>query len=264
MARDGSEPPSRDQQCRDGSGTPVSSVRRTGPSGFMTIDVIPPASGGESTKCISRGLILGIALWAVVTAAGAIVLVSYSNSSGDVGRASPRFPTHAGIAGSSERFTLVMFAHPRCPCSKASIEQLARIHARCRDRLEIRVLFFCPYDQPASWVRTGTWDSASRIPGASVAIDPDGQLAAQFGARTSGHVCLYDKEGRLMFHGGITAGRGHEGDNIGTSAVIACVRGERPLYDHAPVFGCSIPAQAGSGRDRSEPRFLPPPSGDRL
>ena len=37
----------------------------------------------------------------------------------------------------------------------------------------------------------------------------------RFGAETSGQTLLYDRDGRLLFSGGTTGSRGHDGDNAG-------------------------------------------------
>lgn len=54
--------------------------------------------------------------------------------------------------------------------------------------------------------------------------DRDGAELSRFGFRTSGDTRLYAPDGALVFHGGITASRGHEGDNPGQSAVLAAVQ----------------------------------------
>ena len=63
-----------------------------------------------------------------------------------------------------------------------------------------------------------TYYSAAEIPGVEVVSDEDDAQSAAFGAAVSGQTLLYDREGRLIFSGGITAARGHAGDNAGRSA----------------------------------------------
>jgi hypothetical protein len=79
--------------------------------------------------------------------------------------------------------------------------------------------------------------------------DLNGALARRFGAETSGYVLLYDAGGRLLFRGGITAGRGHAGDNAGMSAVVALVRGESISQAQTPVYGCSLLSKTCSPPD---------------
>jgi len=52
---------------------------------------------------------------------------------------------------------------------------------------------------------------------------------------------LYDISGRLVFDGGITSARGHQGDNAGRSAISALLTGQHDVVVRAtPVFGCLI------------------------
>jgi hypothetical protein len=81
---------------------------------------------------------------------------------------------------------------------------------------------------------------ASEIPGARVYDDVGGAQAAVFGAKTSGHLLLYDKSGRLAFSGGITPGRGTTGPNAGAEAVVAILEHRIPTVRIAPAFGCPI------------------------
>jgi hypothetical protein len=76
-----------------------------------------------------------------------------------------------------------------------------------------------------------------------VESDAGGSIAGQFHANTSGEVFVYDRRGKLRFHGGITAARGHAGDNLGESAVIAIASGEKSYVERSPIFGCPFRAE---------------------
>jgi hypothetical protein len=102
------------------------------------------------------------------------------------------------------------------------------------------VLFVHPDAAPADWEKTDLWQSAAAIPGVSVFTDTNGVEAQRFGAQTSGQTILYDAQGKLLFQGGITAGRGHEGDNAGEDSIVALVHGEEPVVRKTPVFGCPL------------------------
>jgi hypothetical protein len=54
---------------------------------------------------------------------------------------------------------------------------------------------------------------------------------------------LYNSDGQLLFSGGITGARGHEGDNAGEDLVIAGLNGQNVGFQHTPVFGCSLQDQ---------------------
>jgi hypothetical protein len=168
------------------------------------------------------------------------VVNSYSITAGTAAKSPSEWPSDCPIERSAERDTFLMFLHPRCPCSRASLRELARVMAQVGDRLDVLVVFFQPDDEPNAWARTDLWTAATLIPGVRIATDVGGKTASRFGAATSGQVLLYDAAGRLLFSGGITAGRGHEGDNLGRRAVMSLVRGTEPAENSCQVFGCPI------------------------
>jgi hypothetical protein len=133
-----------------------------------------------------------------------------------------------------------MLVHPQCPCSRASIEELAVLMARSRGLVNAHVLMLKPEGQPEEWAQTDLWRSAAAIPGVTVTRDDGGREADLFEASYSGHALLYDAEGRLRFNGGITAARGHSGDNAGRDAVLEVVTRGTVKRGEAPVFGCSL------------------------
>jgi hypothetical protein len=148
-----------------------------------------------------------------------------------------------------------MFVHPQCACSRASMEELARLMVLCRDRVTARVLFVNPADQPLQWSQTDLWDSAKAIPDVDVRCDQDGALAKHLNIQTSGHVLLFDPSGKLLFSGGITGSRGHVGDNAGLSAAIALIQDPRAAHSMlvtTQVFGCEVEQQQSCPLGRSE------------
>jgi hypothetical protein len=186
------------------------------------------------------------ALWAVIVAAGMGLLTVYANTAGPLAQAPASVEQVGDVA---RKCRLLMFVHPRCPCSVASMDELARIMARCPGDLEATVYFLLPTSRPADWQRTRTWDMATAIPGVQAETDIAGATAERFHANTSGEVLLYDSTGQLRFQGGITSARGHAGDNRGESAVIAIVRGEQTDVERCPVFGCPLRAEAANGQN---------------
>jgi hypothetical protein len=181
-----------------------------------------------------------VVVWATGIGFGARVLLQYANTPGASGTPADRWPALSPINPATQgRATLLLFAHPQCPCSRASLGELALIVACCADRVEATVLFALP-DRAEEWTATGLWHDARRIPGVHVLADRNGTLARRFGARTSGEAILYNAAGRLMFHGGITASRGHSGDNDGRDAIVALLSGRLPRQRITPVFGCAL------------------------
>jgi len=81
---------------------------------------------------------------------------------------------------------------------------------------------------------------ATAIRGTEVFADETGRETELFGALTSGETFLYSPEGRLLFHGGITFGRSHEGDNPGISAIVEFVQRGAANRSSASVYGCVL------------------------
>lgn len=150
---------------------------------------------------------------------------------------SAALPTEALPAGSS---LLVMFVHPQCGCSRASIAELARIMANATAPVVARVYVYRAPGVDPGWERTDLWSSAAAIPGVEVSADDSGAIAARFGARVSGETQLYGQDGVRTFSGGITAARGHQGDNDGRRSVLASLAGTATGLRMTPVFGCYI------------------------
>jgi len=184
-----------------------------------------------------------VALWAAGVGVGFKILWSYANTPGTPSQAPANWPNSSHIKLSGDRPTLVMTAHPHCPCTKASLAELNRIMSDCQGRLAATVLFVKPEGVAESWEKGDLWNSAAAIPGVSVVTDDGGNESSLFGASTSGQVLLYDKNGRLLFAGGITASRGHEGGNDGSSAIESLVDSGKSGCGATPVFGCSLDIQ---------------------
>jgi hypothetical protein len=180
------------------------------------------------------------ALWLLAAGAGFALISNYQNTSGRVGSTPEHWPSGARIALDSKHDTLVMFAHPQCPCTRASVEELNHLLAQCNGQVVAHVLFFQPKNFSTNWVQTDLWRSTMAIPGVTVQADLDGAQAQMFGAETSGYVLLYDPHGQLQFKGGITGGRGHIGDNAGESAVSALLVGQAVSLQQTRVYGCSL------------------------
>ena len=188
-----------------------------------------------------RGLFAGaILVWGTFILLGGRMLLDYEARPGKAAQAPSQWPAGSGIVRPSGKFTLVMLAHPDCPCSRASITELEQLIARLKDRLGVFVVFRKPGAGTEEVQGSDLWKSAAAIPGVTVVYDGNGSEIERFGSSVSGQTVLYDTAGRLAFSGGITAGRGHEGYNPGEDAVIRSVNGEVPAAFRAPVFGCSL------------------------
>src|SRR4051812_10164794 len=94
-------------------------------------------------------------LWLSLVGAGFAVIMSYQNAGGRVGITPQHWPPKTTIALDREHDTLLMFAHPQCPCTRASIEELNRLLAQSHGTVTAHVLFFKPAGFPTYWTRSG-------------------------------------------------------------------------------------------------------------
>jgi hypothetical protein len=81
--------------------------------------------------------------------------------------------------------------------------------------------------------------------------DEGGREGSRFAVGTSGGVVLYDTRGRLLFRGGITAARGHEGDSFGQERIASLLTTGAADRADAPVFGCALEDEPPSRTPRA-------------
>lgn len=200
-----------------------------------------PLTGARRTASPERLILIAISgLWLASVAGGLGVLAVYATSAPalisapSAWPASSRIPMDAGISN------MLVFMHPRCSCSSATLNELGKVLARTSAPCRITVVFFSPTSQTPEWNHTPLRQRAESLSGISVADDIDGHEAKLFGAVSSGHVVVYGPDGALRFHGGITASRGHEGDNFGEDCVVAALGGHEQPGTRAPTYGCEI------------------------
>jgi hypothetical protein len=175
-----------------------------------------------------------VVAWFVATSLGFLALGAYHTRPSGRGSPPDRWPSNASVPLDRSRPTLLIFIHPRCPCSAASMDELAQVLDRFRGRVAAHVLTYHPEGAAEGW------ESSAGGSGFDFRRDPGGREAVRFGVETSGHVLLFDPSGRRLFSGGITISRGHRGDNPGLDRLIEAVEGSSVGSGSSPVFGCPV------------------------
>ncbi|MBI1247724.1 hypothetical protein GC197_07715 [bacterium] len=193
---------------------------------------------------------LVVVVWATLIGAGMVGLMVYHNSPGARSDGNPVWQENPLVALDTSRDNLLVFIHPKCPCSQATLSELARIQADCGDRLRIGIAVYQPDEE--NWSDTPVVRQALDIPKAHVFADPNGELATLFGAETSGHVMLFSTQGIRTFSGGITPGRGHEGNSLGREAIRQYVSQNEIICDTTHVYGCPIVDRPSAGLTGNE------------
>jgi hypothetical protein len=186
------------------------------------------------------GLWLAAGLWVLAVGGGFAALWVYKSTPGVAAAPPPTWPEASRIEPARDNATLVMFAHPRCTCTRASLHELGQLLARVAKPPRVVVAFVLPDGAGDDWSDTDLWRSAAAIPGARVVADRGSREASLFASRTSGTALLYDAAGRLEFSGGITSLRAHEGDSAGQERLVALLAGHEPDKSTSPVFGCAL------------------------
>ena len=212
----------------------------------MTVNVVHLAavrSGGKSGFISRHRLAVTVCaglVWLGAAGFCMALIQQYTVAPGDAGHPPVRWPVASRIPLDHQLPTLVLFAHPQCPCTRATIGELELLMARVQGRMKAQVWFLKPDNTAENWTNTGLWSAAAAIPGVAVHEDRSGREAGLFHAATSGEALLYHPDGTLEFQGGITISRGHSGNNPGRSALADLVLGGLTNQVQTPVYGCPL------------------------
>ena len=145
---------------------------------------------------------------------------------------SPSLSSHAPL--------LLVFVHPQCSCTQATLQQLGQILSSTRTTIQIALVVYRSQavNPETSYV---TFEPAKFLQTpARIVPDPNGRLARRFGAATSGEIVLYAAGGQLLFQGGITPMRSQAGPSLGADALRNALTTGRTQIRAASVFGCPI------------------------
>ena len=179
-------------------------------------------------------------VWLVAVAAGLRGMLVYSNAAGVPGKPPAQWPKDSKIPRTPGLATIVVIGHPKCPCTRATVGELALLMAHVQNKASAVVVLVHPHGTPDHWEQTDLWNSAAQIPGVTVMSDIDELETDRFRAQVSGQTMLYNPSGKLLFSGGITASRGHSGDNAGRTAIASFLLTGSAATTETPVFGCTI------------------------
>lgn len=187
---------------------------------------------------------VGLTVWLLTIGGGLALLWAYAGTPGPAATAHSTWPAGASFGRDTSGPALVLFLHPQCPCSRATLSELARLLVSPSRPAAVYALVYRPVGEKDGWERTDLWDTAAAMKGVHVMTDVGGAQARVFGALVSGQTLLYSANGSLLFSGGITDARGHEGDNAGRTAITAILAGNRRGPMQTPVFGCYLYAES--------------------
>ncbi|WP_145026409.1 thioredoxin domain-containing protein [Caulifigura coniformis] len=196
-------------------------------------------------------------LWLAAVAAGFAVAMRHEKTAAPDHDVATRFPEDAVCVAPLGKPMLIVFVHPKCPCTRASLEEVAALHHRCGDKLDMQFVFLERGDAPWRSEDTEHWETVRAINAGPAFVDVSGTEHRRFGATTSGEALLYMPDGSLAFHGGVTVGRGHSGVSAGRTAIEAIVlnsTGSGRDFTRTKVYGCPLesPCRAAGLCGRTE------------
>ena len=202
----------------------------------------------QSLTSFGKTLWLPVAIvtWAAAVAIGWRLILDYEfkPESPNLAVATSWWPADTNLVTAPNRPTILFFVHPKCPCTRASLSELERIwvlrEAMTISPPQLIVVATVPSNATSDWLTSRTLERANKLSDSKLVIDTEGREAQRFGAMTSGTVMWFDDVGRRLFAGGITAGRGHEGDNAGRKSIEDLLRGSTRLVVSMPALGCKL------------------------
>lgn len=183
---------------------------------------------------------VGTAIWFGAFAVGTVAFLGFEFTPGEETRAPRVWPKDSSLALHPGGPTLVLFAHPHCVCTRASLDELQVVLSRHTRPVSAQVVFVQLPGFTDEEMRDESWEKAGRIPGLERRIDKGGVEARRFGALVSGYTVLYDAAGKLLFDGGVTGSRGQVGANTGRNSVIGFLRDGKADRSRTHVFGCYL------------------------
>lgn len=220
---------------------------------------LPRVDPQRRSPCRATALLrlVGLGIWLAAVCGGLALLMRYDSRAAQRGPIVLTWPTDTRLAFEPGRPNLLVFAHPRCPCTRATLENLAWEATRWPVQPRARVLLLVPEGADltcaSAFADTGLARRAEELPGFEIGFDLGGREAARFGARTSGEVLLFGPTGKLSFAGGLTPSRAHQGPCLGTLALRAALLDPLAEPRFSSVFGCALSAEDGVSPHPSTP-----------
>ncbi len=187
-----------------------------------------------------KSLATAVFIWLASVSYGLGFLYNYSLKPANMQQVLKNWPEESKIKFAKNQANLVLFLHPHCQCSEASLAELQKIQAQFHKKFKTHLVFILPEGTEQDWIHTKLWKKSQNLANTELIIDKSLQEAKVFASTSSGQVYLFNKERELIFLGGITSARGHQGDSIGNSAIKAYFRSGNMSVEKAPSFGCSL------------------------
>src|SRR5947209_1763397 len=117
----------------------------------------------QSRSLVRASTVAVIALWIAVVGMGARTLLRYANTPAPVTSPPTAWPAASKLTQAVGHPTLLVFAHPECPCTRATLGELALIVAQVRT-VDANVVFSAASTISSAWNQTELWRTAVSMP----------------------------------------------------------------------------------------------------
>ncbi len=181
-----------------------------------------------------------VGCWLLLIVVFSVAMAIYSHRGGLQASAPDHWPPNSKVNRSNNLPNFLLFIHPLCPCSKASVGELEKLMPYLENKAKVSVIFFHSEDLNSKFSSGSLFRKVASIPHVEIFQDSDGAELKRFSVETSGQALFYNLHGLLAFRGGITPERGHMGDNEGSLAIRKLVSGSHVNTWMTSVFGCPI------------------------
>lgn len=198
-------------------------------------------------KCLSIGGTLALA-WGLSVAAPADE--GSGEAKAEIGKPAPDFtlPDTDGekvtLSSFRGRIVILQWINPGCPVCKRVLttgvakKMLAEVRSLAEDAVFLPVST-TPQMTPE---KIAAYLKENEIPAKGL-MDNEGRVGRLYGARTTPHLFVVDKEGVLRYQGAIDndpAGKKQEAENYVVKAVKALVAGQPVSPETTKPYGCSV------------------------
>lgn len=214
----------------------------------------------EALKYRRGGLAAWLVLpWMLCVVGGFVTLWVHAARQGSLGGPISQWPAESTLPLHADLPTLVVFIHPECPCSRATLDHLRPLAER-GDTSIVLVTMTPPVSESTLPRGVGCHQQIASLAESLNVVridDVGGGEAKRFEVTTSGTCFLFTPDSRSVFQGGVTSGRGHRGANAGLRMMSDRIGGKSHSAAAHPVFGCSLENETPSESPSETPSETP-------
>ncbi len=118
---------------------------------------------------------LSVMLWCMVIVVGVALAARFDGTAGTGSQPPITWPENKLISLDSHRDTLLMFLHPHCPCSAASLTDLSKLMTSFKSPPAAYLVNVVPPGASVDWAQSELIESAKTIAHVIVLDDVDGK-----------------------------------------------------------------------------------------